>query len=156
MIYFNIILQYTPGFSTLSYIRNFRLKFCIYLSSPNACYMPSLYQPRLNQINLIKSTTHEIFNQKHCWPLWSRGLIHVRLGPPEHCYRGFETRSRYMYAFLCVVLACVGRGLVMGRPLVQGVLPKCPKGFIVSEPVLNLKRPGCQIRETYNSIIKLK
>jgi len=33
----------------------------------------------------------------------------------------------------CVVLSCAGRGLVMGRSPVQGHLPKCLKGFVISE-----------------------
>jgi hypothetical protein len=30
--------------------------------------------------------------------------------------------------------SCVGTDFVIGRSPVQGVLPKCLKGFIVSEP----------------------
>jgi hypothetical protein len=37
-----------------------------------------------------------------------------------------------MYVCICVVLSCVGTGLGMSRSPVQGVLPKCLKGFIVS------------------------
>jgi hypothetical protein len=33
----------------------------------------------------------------------------------------------------CVAQSSVGRGLVMGQTPVQGVLPKCIKGFIVSK-----------------------
>jgi hypothetical protein len=38
---------------------------------------------------------------------------------------GSETHSRHGYvsSFFCVVLSCVGRGLVSGRSPVQGVLP---------------------------------
>jgi len=35
--------------------------------------------------------------------------------------------------FLWVVLFRAGRGLAMGRSTVHGVLPKCLKGFKVSE-----------------------
>jgi hypothetical protein len=66
----------------------------------------------------------------------------------RHCFRkhwdrGFETRSRhgYMYAILFyVVLHCVGRGLAMGRSPIQGVLPKRPNGFVVSEVNSELER----------------
>jgi hypothetical protein len=34
---------------------------------------------------------------------------------------------------LCVVLSCVGRGLAICRSPVQGILPKCLNGFIVTE-----------------------
>jgi len=36
-------------------------------------------------------------------------------------------------AFFCVVLSCLGRGLALGRSIVQVVLPKCMQGFVVSE-----------------------
>jgi hypothetical protein len=38
-----------------------------------------------------------------------------------------------MSSFFCSMLSCVGRGFAMGRSPVQGVLPKCLIGFIVSE-----------------------
>jgi hypothetical protein len=38
-----------------------------------------------------------------------------------------------MCSFFYVVLFCVGISLKMGRSSMQGVLPKCPKGFIVLE-----------------------
>jgi len=38
-----------------------------------------------------------------------------------------------MSSFLCVVLSCVGRGPVMGRSPVQGVLQKYLNGLKVSE-----------------------
>jgi hypothetical protein len=37
-----------------------------------------------------------------------------------------------MSAFFCVVLSCVGRRLTVDRSIVEGVLSKCLKGFIVS------------------------
>jgi len=36
-----------------------------------------------------------------------------------------------MYGCVCIV-SCVGRGLAIGRSTAQGILPKCPKGFIFS------------------------
>jgi hypothetical protein len=38
-----------------------------------------------------------------------------------------------MSMFCCVDLSCLGRGLAMARSLVQGILQKCLKRFIVSE-----------------------
>jgi hypothetical protein len=38
-----------------------------------------------------------------------------------------------MSAFFCVVLSCEGKDLAMGRSPVQGHLPKCLNGFVVSE-----------------------
>jgi len=36
---------------------------------------------------------------------------------------------------VCVLLPCVGRGIAVSRFPVQGVLPKCLKGFKVSEVI---------------------
>jgi len=47
-------------------------------------------------------------------------------------WRGLRLRIP-LEAFLYVVLSHVGRDLAMGRSPVQGVLPKCLKGSIVSE-----------------------
>jgi len=47
----------------------------------------------------------------------------------------FESRSRHgcLFVFFCVVLSCVGRGLVMTRFPIQGVLPQCLTELIISE-----------------------
>jgi hypothetical protein len=39
-----------------------------------------------------------------------------------------------------VVLSCVGRRLAMGRSAAQSVLPRCMKGFIVSEVNFELEQ----------------
>jgi len=48
----------------------------------------------------------------------------------RHWDRGFGSRSRYgcVWGFFCV-----GRDLPRGDPPVKGVIPKCLKGFILSE-----------------------
>jgi hypothetical protein len=38
-----------------------------------------------------------------------------------------------MFGFFCVVLSCLGRGLMMGQSHVQGVLPKYLNGFVAAE-----------------------
>jgi hypothetical protein len=53
--------------------------------------------------------------------------------------------------FSCVVLSCVGKGLVIGRSPIQGVLPKCLKEFIVSKFISNQNRPEGPIRDTNNN-----
>jgi hypothetical protein len=41
--------------------------------------------------------------------------------------------SDVMSAFFCVMLSCVDRGLGVSRSPVEGVLPICLNGFMVSE-----------------------
>jgi hypothetical protein len=55
--------------------------------------------------------------------------------PLENWDCGFESHSKheYVYAFFCVVLFCVGRGLASGRSPVQGVLPTVQIDSQVSE-----------------------
>jgi len=57
------------------------------------------------------------------------------LEPPQHWDRGFESLSRHgcMSTFFYVLLSRAGRELVMAQCPAQGVLPKCLKGFIISE-----------------------
>jgi hypothetical protein len=63
--------------------------------------------------------------------------------PLEYWDRGFESRSThgYMSAVSCAVPSCVGRGLAMGRPHVQGVLPKYLKEFINTEIYSGTEQP---------------
>jgi hypothetical protein len=62
-------------------------------------------------------------------------------GPLEHWNRGFKCRSghRHMSVSFSVILSCVGSGLTMGQPPVQGVLPGYLNAFIVSEVNSELK-----------------
>jgi hypothetical protein len=66
-----------------------------------------------------------------------------------HWVRGFKSRLRHGYvsALVSVVLSCVGRRCTMGQSTAQGVLPKCLKGFIVSEVTADSGIP-----ETYKHI----
>jgi len=52
----------------------------------------------------------------------------------------FHTRSWHWVCPFCAMLSWVGEGLAMVRFPVQGVLPKCPIGFIVSEVNSDLEK----------------
>jgi hypothetical protein len=51
-----------------------------------------------------------------------------------------------MFAFFCVLLSYVIRGLAMGRPPVEGILTKCVEGFIVS---------GARIAQWYSARLRV-
>jgi len=63
--------------------------------------------------------------------------VYVAYGvePLDHWDRGFESRSRHgcMLAIFSALVSYEGRGLEMGRSPVQGIFPKCLRGFILSE-----------------------
>jgi hypothetical protein len=61
-----------------------------------------------------------------------------------------------MYHFYCVVLSRVGTALVMGRFPIQGILPKCRKGFIVLEIIMKCNRPDGLISVMYKEARKSK
>jgi hypothetical protein len=56
-----------------------------------------------------------------------------------------------MSAFSCVVVYSVSKSLAMYRSFIQGILPKYPKGFIVSEVNSESEQARCFIREKYNN-----
>jgi hypothetical protein len=57
------------------------------------------------------------------------------LGQLEHWDRGFESQSKHrlMSQFFYALLSYVGRGLVIDLSPIQELLPKCLKGFTISE-----------------------
>jgi hypothetical protein len=65
-------------------------------------------------------------------------------------------------ASFCVVLSCVGRGLAVGRSPLQGTLPICLIGFIVSEVNSESEQPrgpnlwSVQQQEPHNIGVKAK